>query len=62
MNNDTKDKGKSVIDRSNHDKKAGRDISKEPETKELKRMICTGELDQDSTVDHLEESGESEED
>jgi len=30
-----------------------KDISKEPETKELKRMIRNGELDPDRTVEHL---------
>ena len=43
-------KEKVVILGSKHDKK---DISKEPEMKELKRMIQTGELDQERTVDHL---------
>ncbi len=32
-----------------------KDISKEPETKELKRMIRNGELDPDRTVEHLED-------
>ncbi len=53
MNNDTKDKGKSVIDRSNHDKKPARDITKKPEMKELKRMIRASELDPNGTVDHM---------
>ena len=44
--------GKVVILGSKHDKK---DISKEPEMKELKRMIRTGELDPERTVDHLNE-------
>ena len=42
--------GKVVIHRTKHDKK---DISKEPEMKELKRMIRTGELDPEKTIDHL---------
>ncbi len=32
------------------------DISKEPETKELKRMIWDGELDPGRTVKHLKEA------
>lgn len=39
-----------VIHRTKHDKK---DISKEPEMKELKRMIRTGALDPERTIDHL---------
>ena len=46
-----KKQGDIVIHRSKHDKK---DISKEPETKELKRMIRDGELDPDRTAEHLE--------
>ncbi len=41
-----------VILRSNHDK----NISTEPETKELKRMIRDGDLDPDRTVEHLKEA------
>jgi len=44
--------GKIVILGTKHDKK---DLSKEPEMKELKRMIRTGELDQERTIDHLKE-------
>jgi hypothetical protein len=47
-----KDKGKVVTLRSKGNRK---DITKEPEMKELKRMIRTGELDQERTVDHLKE-------
>jgi hypothetical protein len=32
-----------------------RDISQEPEMKELKRMIRDGELDQGRTLDHVNE-------
>jgi len=32
-----------------------KNIEKEPEMKELKRMIRTGELDPDRTVEHLQE-------
>ncbi len=44
-------KSRSVTLRSKRDNK---DISKEPEMKELKRMIREGELDPDRTLDHLE--------
>jgi hypothetical protein len=44
-----KKQGDTVIHRSKHDK----NISKEPETKELKRMIRDGELDLDRAVEHL---------
>ena len=40
-----------VIHRTKHDK----NISDEPEMKELKRMIRDGELDPDRTLDHLKE-------
>ena len=36
-------------------KKPKKDISKEPEMRELKRMIESGELDPDRTVNHLKE-------
>ncbi len=47
-----KDKNKIVTLRTKGNRK---DISKEPEMKELKRMIRTGELDPERTVDHLKE-------
>ncbi len=47
-----KDNNKIVTFGSKGNKK---DISKEPETKELKRMIRTGELDQQRAIDHLKE-------
>jgi hypothetical protein len=40
-----------VIHRSKHDK----NISNEPEMKELKRMIKDGELDQDKALKHIDE-------
>jgi hypothetical protein len=40
-----------VIHRSKHDK----NISDEPEMKELKRMIKNGELDQDKALERLKE-------
>ena len=43
-------KGKVVTLRSKGNKK---DITKEPEMKELKRMIREGELDQERTLEHL---------
>jgi hypothetical protein len=45
-----KENDKVVTLRSKGNKK---DISKEPEMKELKRLIQTGELDQERTIDHL---------
>ena len=48
-------KGKVVILGTKHDKK---DISKEPEMKELKRMIRDGELDQARTLDHANQGKE----
>ena len=45
-----KNKNKTVTHRPKGNKK---DISKEPETKELKRMIRDGELDPDRTVERL---------
>jgi len=50
-------KEKVVILGSKHDRKQKKDISKEPEMKELKRMIRDGELDKDRTIEHLK-SGE----
>jgi len=44
-----------VIHRPKHDK----NISDEPEMKELKRMIRKDELDPDRTIDHLEEEENS---
>ena len=55
MDKSQKNQGQSVIDRSNHDKKAGKDLAGEPEMKELKRMIRSGELDPDRTIEYLEE-------
>ena len=46
----TKLKGKVVTLRSKGNKK---DIAREPEMKELKRMIREGELDQERTLEHL---------
>ncbi len=43
-------------------KGAKKDISKEPELKELKRMIRTGELDPERTVDRLKENKKHEHD
>jgi hypothetical protein len=43
-------KGNVVTLRSKGNKK---DITKEPEMKELKRMIREGELDQERTLEHL---------
>ncbi len=40
-------------------KKPKKNISKEPEMKELKRMIDAGELDPDRTVDHLKDTEEN---
>ncbi len=62
MNKNQENKAQSVTHRSNHDKKLGKDIAKEPEMKELKRMIRAGELDPNRTVDHLQENGDPEED
>ncbi len=50
-----KDKGKVVTLRSKGNKK---DISKEPEMKESKRMIRTGELDPERTIDYLNEDND----
>jgi len=36
-----------------------KDINKEPEMKELKRMIRDRELDADRTIEHLEEEGKA---
>jgi hypothetical protein len=47
-----KDKGKVVTLGTKGNRK---DISNEPEMKELKRMIRTGDLDPERTVDHLKE-------
>ncbi len=58
----SKKKEKVVTLRPKGNKKSSRDISKEPEMKELKRMIRAGELDPDRTIDHLEENGDPEED
>jgi len=44
------ERGKTVTLRPKRDKK---NISTEPEMKELKRMIQVGELDLDRTVEHL---------
>ena len=44
--------GQVVTLRPKRDKK---DISQEPEMKELKRMVRDGELDPDRTIDHLKE-------
>ena len=46
---------KIVILGSKHDKKPGKDINKEPEMKELKRMIRKGELDPDRATEHLKD-------
>ena len=37
-----------------------KDINREPEMVELKRMIRYGELDSDKTVDHLKSEAETE--
>ena len=37
-----------------------KDINKEPEMKELKRMIRDGELDPDRTIEHLKEKDRTE--
>jgi len=52
-----KRKSKVVTLRSKGNRK---DINKEPEMKELKRMVRDGELDPDRTVDHLEEKDKTE--
>lgn len=39
-------------------KKPKKDISKEPEMQELKRMIESGELDPDRTLEHLKDTEE----
>jgi hypothetical protein len=56
-----KNKNKTVTHRPKGNKK---DISQEPETKELKRMIHAGELDPERMVEHLKrednKQGESE--
>ena len=54
----SREKGKVVTLRSKGNSK---DISKEPEIKKLKRMIREGELDQDRTLEHLEEESKAEE-
>ena len=53
----SKKKSKIVTLRSKGNRK---DINKEPEMKELKRMIREGELDPDRTIDHLEEEDKAE--
>ncbi len=40
-------------------KRDRKDIDKEPEMVELKRMIRDGELDPDRTVDHLESESDT---
>ena len=50
-------KAKVVTLRTKRDRK---DINKEPEMVELKRMIRDGELDPDRTVDHLESEEDAE--
>ena len=54
----SKKKRKVVTLRSKSNRK---DINKEPEMKELKRMIRDGELDPDRTIDHLEKEDQAEE-
>ncbi|MBA7493205.1 hypothetical protein ES702_03761 [subsurface metagenome] len=49
-------KGKAVTLRSKGNKK---DITREPEMKELKRMIREGELDQERTLEHLKQEFEN---
>jgi hypothetical protein len=49
-------KGKTVTLRSKGNKK---DITREPEIKELKRMIREGELDQERTLEHLKQEFEN---
>lgn len=48
-------KGHSLTPRPTHEKIPGKDIAREPAMKELKRMIRSGELDQDRTMDYLRE-------
>jgi hypothetical protein len=52
-------KAKVVTLRTKRDRK---DIGKEPEMVELKRMIRDGELDPDRTVDHLKSEDAQEDD
>jgi hypothetical protein len=49
-------KGKAVTLRPKGNKK---DITREPEMKELKRMIREGELDQERTLEHLKQEFEN---
>lgn len=42
------------------ERRVTKDISKEPEMKELERMIQAGELDPDRTLDYLEGGKENE--
>ena len=53
-------RGKVVTLRTKRDRKPKKDISKEPEMVELKRMIKDGELDKDRTMEHLEEEDKAE--
>ena len=55
------EKNKVVILGTKHDRKQEKDISKEPEMIELKRMIRDGELDKDRTIDHMEKGDKTEE-
>lgn len=57
----SKKKSNVVTLRSKRDRKKRKDISKEPEMKELKRMIRDGELDSGRTLDQLEEKDKTEE-
>jgi hypothetical protein len=51
------EKSKVVTLRPKRDRNAKKDISKEPEIIELRRLIRDGELDKDRTIEHLQ-SGE----
>ena len=42
------------------ERRVTKDINQEPEMKELERMIQTGELDPERTIDHLEGGKENE--
>ena len=55
------DNDKIVTLRSKRDKKPKKDISKEPEMVELKRMIKDGELDKERTIEHLKNNDETKE-
>jgi len=53
----TREKHPLVILRPKHDKKKHRDISKEPEMLELRRMIREGELDPTRVINKIRDMG-----